>query len=156
MPDRFTAGTVTNSTEMGRPATRGFRGAHPTGVQTQTPEQGVHPHVRIWDRSQGKNWAQRHPQAAGLGPPSSLGLQAAVGVGWARERCLKPKLAATCFSLPSLISSRQRNFCLPGTVGGQPTPNPDGHCFVATLWTSHLRSGTSDIWTGERGLGGEG
>lgn len=102
-------------------------------------------------RSQGKNWAQRHPQAAGLGPPSSLGLQAAVGVGWARERCLKPKLAATCFSLPSLISSRQRNFCLPGTVGGQPTPNPDGHCFVATLWTSHIRSGTSDIWTGERG-----
>lgn len=61
MPDRFTAGTVTNSTEMGRPATRGFRGAHPTGVQTQTPEQGVHPHVRIWDHSQNLMGGKHHP-----------------------------------------------------------------------------------------------
>ena len=64
-------------------------------------------------------------QTRGLGPPGLAELQA--GDTGIAQGAVSDLLTATCFSLPSLISFRRRNLCLPGTVGGLPIPRSGGY-----------------------------
>ncbi|KAL0617269.1 hypothetical protein AAY473_014118 [Plecturocebus cupreus] len=81
----------------------------------------------------------------------------AIAVLWGKASSLvnihgKPAMIFLLFS--HYLSSVQRNFCLPGALGGQPIPTPDGHCTEATRWPFHLGVGTLGIKTGSKqGMG---